>query len=448
VADEIIHFKSKGWGDRIIAAIVDGEPGSERECFPEPLKRPVGPDGRLDRTVNAEPIAADFRLEDGSEGFTSAEGYRLALRKDLKLKRPEVEQRADKYDAQLQLMKLKLIAGILGVPLEQLRDRDKAYQLQLAHQRTRALRRWLVAVVMLAVPAVAGGVYAYIKHGEEVTAQRRTVTEMIDASWKAATFFTDSTDETSFGKTRTYIYGTRQLYSQLRIFMDLGKLQSLSAVPVFLSGPHPGSPRESGAVAAGDFNNQSYDFGHYNPEFVKWVYANVIPASEDQSLRQFTQPFYDKLLREISRYYDIVWIDIQAAEPLMTQEVIPHFKQDLEKCRDVPFNNGMGTGPGKYLQYTVFDKYSEQFACYNSDSKSVSIFPSSSGELDVYYAGVEGSFWIRRLVDGTSPDFVRVPLKLLNTYDHTWLSTAPEAQPGLRHPIELSDLAPARTCAP
>lgn len=438
VADEIRHFKRKGWDGRIIAAILDGEPGTARECFPEPLRHPLRPDGEPDRGISLEPLAADFRLPDGSEGFTSAEGYRLALRKDTTLKSSEVERRAAQYDVQLQLMKLKVIAGILGVPLEQLRNRDKAYQLQLAQQRSRALRRWLAAVGILAVAAIAGGVFAVVKQQEAVQAQRRTVKEMVAASWKAFTFFTENPNQ-SFADTRSYIFGTRSLYHHLRLFMDLRKLQSLSPVPVFLSGPHAGESADDPSSGEGrDFNFKSYDFGRYNPEFVSWAHDNAIPAATDESLRSLTQPFYDKFVREMSRYYYIVYLDVQAAMPRMTQEVIPRFREDLEKFRSVAFDEkSMGSGPGNYLQYTVFSRYADQFAHFDrSLRRSVSIFDWSSGELDVYYPSVAGPFWIRRSVDGTREGFAGVLRKLLETYDRDWLNAAPEAraqgQPGAR----------------
>ncbi len=172
VAQEILHFKKSDKGDRIIAAILDGEPGdSTRECFPESLRHPVREDGSLDTTVEEEPIAANFRLQDGSEGFTSAEAYRLHLTKTGKLPKREIKKRAEAYGEQLQLMKLKIIAGILGVPLETLRDRDKAYQLELARKKARTLRLWLAAVGVLAVAAVVAAVIAYDQRKKAGTAK-------------------------------------------------------------------------------------------------------------------------------------------------------------------------------------------------------------------------------------------------------------------------------------
>ncbi len=431
VADEIHEFKRAGNDDRIIAAILDGEPGSaDRECFPESLRHPVGPDGELDRARNVEPIAADFRLKDGSEGFTSVEGYRLALRNDDTPSSRQLEARVEDYEAQLQLMKLKIIAGILGVPLEKLRDRDKAYQLQLAQRRAKILRRWLVAVALLTVMAVAGGILALMKQREAVAAQQRTVKEVIDASWKGATFFSEDS-ETPFADTRTWISGTRALYHHLRLFMDLGKLQSLSPVPVFLSGPHFAAITEAGdSTVARDFNLESYDFGHYNPEFIRWAYDNAIPAADNEGLRLVTQPFYDTVLREMSRYYYIVYLDLQAALPSMEQEVIPQFKQYLEDFRDTPFDkDAFKTGPGEYLQDSVFGEYAGEFFAFDPETqRHVSVFEWSKDELDPYYPSVAGSFWIRRMVDGTSDGVAKVLRKLLTTYDNEWLTNAPEAR--------------------
>ncbi len=155
VNDEIKSFRDKGRADQIITAIIDGEPGDpQRECFPDALRVRLDEDGR--KTLSDDPLAADFRLPDGSEGYTSAEAYRFDLEQDESLTEREVRTRIKAYEARLQLMKLKIIAGILGVPLEKLRDRDKTYQLERARHRARILWTTITVIGVLAVVAVAG----------------------------------------------------------------------------------------------------------------------------------------------------------------------------------------------------------------------------------------------------------------------------------------------------
>jgi eukaryotic-like serine/threonine-protein kinase len=89
VNEEVLTFKRLGREHRIFCLIVDGEPGDpERECFPNALIYQMGADGQLTET-RSEPIAADARPG-----------------KDSKL------------DA-----KLKLVAGMLGVGLDELKQR-------------------------------------------------------------------------------------------------------------------------------------------------------------------------------------------------------------------------------------------------------------------------------------------------------------------------------------
>jgi hypothetical protein len=113
VDEEIKLYKSMGRENRVFCLIVDGEPnspaGSEAsECFPASLREP------------AEPIAADAR-----EG---KDGKRNAL--------------------------LKLIAGIIGVPYDELRQRERQ---RLIRQRIRvvAMAFAIAAVVTLTYLGIA-----------------------------------------------------------------------------------------------------------------------------------------------------------------------------------------------------------------------------------------------------------------------------------------------------
>ena len=155
VAQEIEHFKTSERSNYIIAGIISGEPGdADKECFPEPMRNLTSAKGKL-----IEPIAADFRLADGSEGFTSSEAYRRELLNQ-KLEPKQAKHKTESYDERLQLMKLKIIAGILGVPLEVLRNRDKAYQLTRARKRQRALTAIATSLSVLVIVAIIAGFLA------------------------------------------------------------------------------------------------------------------------------------------------------------------------------------------------------------------------------------------------------------------------------------------------
>lgn len=122
---EIETFQRLNGPGRVFAVIVDGEPntGDERECFPAALRQAV-------------PIAADARPE--------GDGKRNA--------------------------KLKLLAGMLGVGFDILKQRD-------THRR---LRRLQIAIVLaLAIAAALAGlaVYANSKRAEAVTERQRAVEE-------------------------------------------------------------------------------------------------------------------------------------------------------------------------------------------------------------------------------------------------------------------------------
>jgi len=105
VDEEVRAFRASGRGDRVFALIVAGEPhsGDAHECFPPSLRE-------------SEPLAADLR--------PGKDGKELAL--------------------------LKLIAGLLGVPLDTLRQREARRR----HQRMLAITS-LSLVVMLVTSFLA-----------------------------------------------------------------------------------------------------------------------------------------------------------------------------------------------------------------------------------------------------------------------------------------------------
>lgn len=171
VNDEILYFKKIGRSNRIIAVILDGEPNSSlndtkikegmQECFPEALRYELDENAKLDYDRPTAPIAADFRLTDGSQGFTNPGVYQRKL-ENSGLSVGEARQRAESYEEFLNNARLKIIAGILGVSsLEKLTERDKVHQLAKAKVAAKRFRRIATVMAILAITATAASFYAY-----------------------------------------------------------------------------------------------------------------------------------------------------------------------------------------------------------------------------------------------------------------------------------------------
>jgi tetratricopeptide (TPR) repeat protein len=146
VSEEIRSFKALGRGARILCLIVGGEPDAadrgqapDSECFPAALRHEVI-DGELTDQRAKEPLAADVR--DG------ADSRREAL--------------------------LKIVAGLLGVSLDELRQRDQA-------RRQRRLAGIAVAATAGCVVLAGLAVTAWIARNEAVEQRRLAVQKSLTA---------------------------------------------------------------------------------------------------------------------------------------------------------------------------------------------------------------------------------------------------------------------------
>lgn len=139
VNHEIAWFKTNRDPDKILALIVDGEPGdAERECFPKALTHSIAPDLTITDTPDEAPLAADAR-----EG---GDGKRLA--------------------------KMKLVAAMLGVGLDQLLRRD---------DRRRVLRARVIAGASLALALVMSGLTWFaVEQRNEADRQRAEADGLIE----------------------------------------------------------------------------------------------------------------------------------------------------------------------------------------------------------------------------------------------------------------------------
>jgi tetratricopeptide (TPR) repeat protein len=136
--EEILTYKRLGRENRIFCLIVDGEPGTEQECFPPAVRFQMGADGELSDKP-AEPIAADGRPH--GDGKQNA--------------------------------KLKLISGMLGVGFDALKQREQQRrQRRMAIITASALAGMMVAI-WLATTAIIARDEAQVQRAQaEIEAER------------------------------------------------------------------------------------------------------------------------------------------------------------------------------------------------------------------------------------------------------------------------------------
>ena len=133
VNEEVLAFKRLGRAERIFCLIVAGEPNAsdkpghgDKECFVPALRFELGADGQLGNR-RSEPVAADARR--GKDGKANA--------------------------------KLMLVAGLLGVGLDALKQRE----LQRRHRRMVAVLA--LALLVASVTSVLGVVAVVAQHAAE-----------------------------------------------------------------------------------------------------------------------------------------------------------------------------------------------------------------------------------------------------------------------------------------
>ncbi|VTQ01512.1 toll/interleukin-1 receptor domain-containing protein [Sphingobacterium daejeonense] len=165
VRDELKYFKQTGKSQKIIALIIKGEPeygkeNTDAQCFPDELRYNIDETGKILYDQPEEVLAADVRIPNTQEeGFTSAEGYRRYLH-DKGTPNHQIKGLVDEYKKRLDLALLKIISGILGVPLAELTKRDQAYQLEKIKQKNRNIKRIATAIGALGVIAILAGIFA------------------------------------------------------------------------------------------------------------------------------------------------------------------------------------------------------------------------------------------------------------------------------------------------
>jgi hypothetical protein len=216
-------------------------------------------------------------------------------------------------------------------------------------------------------------------------------------------------------KTYIEIRGAVWLYDNLKAIVSLAQLRALSPYPMFASGPH-----------GADFNFESYQFGYYNLNFVRWVGDNLIPAATNPLLRQFTQPFYDRHLLHVARLYHLTSRDL-AANSACLVSIRNGYIARIRTLSGTRYNPGADADPGAWILGSFFQLYDRQVL--SDIPKGLRLWAPPREQGGVHIMSTAAGFWVRRTMDGTSEEFRRALDRLLATYDAAWRN-GPEAARG------------------
>ncbi|MDF1752010.1 MAG: TIR domain-containing protein [Verrucomicrobiales bacterium] len=199
VSEEIKYFKQLGRRNRIVAVLIEGEPNSSwdigkqklgfspfQESFPLPLIHPVLNDGEIDLNSRIEPLAADLRLHNGLQGWTTTAAYKDVLEADGTLKAAAIAELVEQYKSKLELGSSKILSAILGIPLRTLTRRDKNRLLKKAHKRNKNLARWLALTMFMALSTLIALLFALqqkaVARNEQSVAEWRLYANQIEGA--------------------------------------------------------------------------------------------------------------------------------------------------------------------------------------------------------------------------------------------------------------------------
>ncbi|MBV1910996.1 MAG: TIR domain-containing protein [Kangiellaceae bacterium] len=382
VADEIDYFKSQGHSDRIIAAMIDGEPNTswdtsklklgftaEDECFPIPLQFEYDESGkRTDK--HAEPIAADFRINNNGtpeQAWTSLEAYRQDLKNNQKLSKAEIDNLVSSYQSQQHLMLLKIIAGILGVPLGELTQRDKEYQLEQAQIKAKKLRRWLFAVSLLTIAAVIASFFAWNQRQEAIAQRHEALSQRNEAMANQSNYLTVEAEKR---------VGTPE--------NDLALLLALNAMPGTYGGARPAPDNQATLYRATMEASKVATFQHdetVNKSIFSPDGTQVITTSNDETAVLWSVGTGNKI-KEYNLFHVVERVEysqngeVFALSAMASKYVILYDSHTGEKL------HWLDQGRRAYVNKMSFSPNSEMIAVSYSvyGSQYITVWNVSSGE--------------------------------------------------------------------
>ncbi|HVQ09008.1 MAG TPA: toll/interleukin-1 receptor domain-containing protein [Allosphingosinicella sp.] len=184
--------------------------------------------------------------------------------------------------------------------------------------------------------------------------------------------------------------GLRNLYHRLLNFASHRQFQRYFGGPIWLSGPH--------GMDGLDLHNPT-EFGHYNPDFVEWLFRNL------RSI--LGKPLFVKLSKGLftSRFQEIGLLYYASYEYLRRN---PHVSDALRQALIVPSETGLPANHYRDLSWTKD---------VDDGSAVMELMRRLDRLFDSNRAAAAVAFWTRRMEDGTASIFAKIVVLLLKTYE-------------------------------
>lgn len=223
--------------------------------------------------------------------------------------------------------------------------------------------------------------------------------------------------------------GFRSLYCSVRNVISFDKIQSISGLPIFRSGPHKS-----------EFNlSNPYEFGHYNPAFLDWMDTYLIPQGMDNQARlnKLSRMAYDtyvgSTVRLLYRTHEVLFASPEGFERFKQRYVAERLRLGDEArgfggLRSTP--EPFGSIKTDYEQ--LLRKVNARRADYPYGAAGGGFFEERFTWLADYavaaWANNEccdtwfmtnavAGFWVRRSIDGTEARMFQMVKKVLQTFE-------------------------------
>ncbi|MBU0551360.1 hypothetical protein KKF91_03895 [Myxococcota bacterium] len=190
--------------------------------------------------------------------------------------------------------------------------------------------------------------------------------------------------------------GPRIFGCHLRALISLPQLSALAGTPIFIAGPHTPSALNLAHAS---------EFGQYHPAFARWVADQLIPRLTTPEMRMQAQPIYDQYVKSLATSFYITYRKIQK-EPDCFHAEIARYKRFLQGSQEQDM-------PTERYFFFMNPKF-----CSNPDG-NFDFFYKNGFDVDSNGNVIKSCFswWVRRTLDGTAPDFWRGLTKLIKAYD-------------------------------